>query len=100
MNHPLPRPEELFANGKAFTKIDLSQAYKQMQLEESSAQYLTINTPMGLYQYTRRVKREKCVFFQNSVEYLRHLVDAAGLHTLPSKVEAILQAPDPKMCNN
>ena len=50
--HPLPRPEELFANGKAFTKIDLSQAYQQMQLEESSAQYLTINTPMGLYQYT------------------------------------------------
>ena len=54
--HPLPRPEELFAtlaNGKAFTKIDLSQAYQQMQLEESSAQYLTINTHTGLYQYTR-----------------------------------------------
>ena len=53
--HPLPRPEELFAtlaNGKAFTKTDLSQAYQQMQLEESSVQYLTINTPMGLYQYT------------------------------------------------
>ena len=157
--HPPPRLEELFAtlaNGKAFTKIDLSQAYQQLQLEESSAQYLTINTPMGLYQYTRlpfgvalapaifqramdmilqgvdgyiddilvtgvtdeqhlerleevlkrlktnglRVKREKCAFFQNSVEYLGHLVDAAGLHTLPSKVEAILQAPDPKMCNN
>ena len=54
--HPPPRLEELFAtlaNGKAFTKIDLSQAYQQLQLEESSAQYLTINTPMGLYQYTR-----------------------------------------------
>ena len=54
--HPLPRPEELFstlANGKAFTKIDLSQAYQQMQLEESSAQYLTVNTPTGLYQYMR-----------------------------------------------
>ena len=156
--HPLPRPKELFAtlaNGKAFTKIDLSQAYQQMQLEESSAQYLTINTHTGMYQYTRlpfgvasvpaifqramdmilqgidgvicyiddilvtgitdeqhlerldevlkrlktnglRVKREKCAFFQNSVEYLRHLVDAAGLHTLPSKVEAIVQAPEPE----
>ena len=37
-----------------------------------------------------RVKREKCAFFQNSVEYLGHLVDAAGLHTLPSKIEAIV----------
>ena len=39
--YPLPRPEELFAtlaNGKAFTKIDLSQTYQQMQLEKSSAQ--------------------------------------------------------------
>ena len=154
--HPLPRPEELFstlANGKAFTKIDLSQAYQQMQLEESSAQYLTVNTPTGLYQYTRlpfgvasapaifqsamdmilqgidgvicyiddilvtgitdkqhlekldevlkrlktnglRVKREKCAFFQNSVEYLGHLVGVAGLHTLPSKAETIVQAPE------
>ena len=42
------------------------------------------------------MKREKCAFFQNSVEYLGHLVDAAGLHTLPSSVEAIVQAPKPE----
>ena len=37
--HPLPNPEEMFATlagGKKFTKLDLSQAYQQLQLDESS----------------------------------------------------------------
>ncbi len=54
--YPLPKPEELFAtlaNGEQFTKLDLSQAYLQLQLEESSMPYVTINTHQGLYQYTR-----------------------------------------------
>ena len=125
-----------------------------MQLEESSAQHLTINTSTGPYQYTvtiwsvvgssnflegngydspkcwwghllywqyscdlsygwttfgeargstegieddgLRMKREKCVFFQNSVEYLGYPFEVAGLHTLPSKVKAIVQAPEPE----
>ena len=53
---PLPKPSDLFAtlaNGKAFSKIDLSQAYQQMVLDEESAKSLTINTHLGLYQYTR-----------------------------------------------
>jgi len=40
------------AKGKIFTKLDLYQAYQQMQLVEESAQYLTSNTHMGMYQYT------------------------------------------------
>ena len=54
--YPLPRLADLFATltkGKYFTKLDLSQAYQQMQLEETSAQYLTINSHQGLYQQTR-----------------------------------------------
>ena len=41
----LPRPSDLFAtltNGKLFSKLDLSQAYQQMRLEETSAQYLRL----------------------------------------------------------
>ena len=37
--YPLPNPEKLFgklAGGKRFTKIDLTHAYQQMSLEESS----------------------------------------------------------------
>ena len=54
--HPLPKPEELFATlagGKQFTKLDLSQAYQQLLLDEESKQYLTVNIHLGLYRYTR-----------------------------------------------
>ena len=54
--YPLPKPEDLFATlagGKKFTKLDLSQAYQQLVLEDDSRKYLTINTHRGLYCYTR-----------------------------------------------
>ena len=54
--YPQPRREELFAclaGGKQFSKIDLASAYLQMELEEESKVYLTINTPKGLYRYNR-----------------------------------------------
>ena len=40
--------------------------------------------------------KSKCEFFKDSVKYLGHSVNVQGLYTLPSKVEAILKAPDPK----
>ena len=49
-----------------------------------------------LEQNNLRIKKSKCEFFKDSVEYLGHCVDAQGLHTLPSKVEAILKVPDPE----
>ena len=39
--------------GKAFTKLDLAHAYQQIPLEETSKQYVTINTHKGFYQYNR-----------------------------------------------
>ena len=52
----LPKPEELFATlagGKIFTKLDLSQAYLQLQLDEKSTPFVTVNTHQGLYRYKR-----------------------------------------------
>lgn len=52
----MPRLEDLFSTlsgGQFFTKLDLSQAYQQVLLEENAKQYLTINTHRGLFQYTR-----------------------------------------------
>jgi hypothetical protein len=54
--YPLPNPQDLFAalsGGKFFTKLDLTQAYQQMSLSEESRKYVTINTHMGLFKYTR-----------------------------------------------
>ena len=54
--YPLTRVEDLFATlseGKSFTKLDLAEAYQQIPLEETSKQYVTINTHKGLYRYNR-----------------------------------------------
>ena len=52
---PLPTPDEVFstlAHGESFSKLDLARAYKQMEVEESSRPYLTINTHLGPVSYT------------------------------------------------
>ncbi|CAB0003680.1 unnamed protein product [Nesidiocoris tenuis] len=54
--HPMPRGEDLFQKiqgCKIFGKMDLSQAYQQVEVEESSRPRLTITTPQGLFRYTR-----------------------------------------------
>ena len=53
--YPVPSTEDLFATlkgGEKFSKLDLSQAYQQLQLEEQTQELLTINTHCGLYQPT------------------------------------------------
>ena len=50
--YPLLKPDDLFATlagGKVFTKLDLSQAYLQIRLDEKSSEYVTINTHQGLH---------------------------------------------------
>ena len=54
--YPLPRIQDIFASlagGKRFSKIDLTQAYNQMEVDESCRELLTINTHKDLYQYNR-----------------------------------------------
>ena len=56
--YPLPPIEDIFANlagGKHFSKLDLRQAYHQLEVTEESKKYLTINTHKGLFQYNRLV---------------------------------------------
>lgn len=54
--YPLPNVEDLFARlsgGISFSKIDLSDAYCQLEVDEPSKRFLVINTHRGLFQYTR-----------------------------------------------
>ena len=156
--YPLPKVEDLFATlagGRKFTKLDLTQAYLQLELHPESLKYCTINTHRGLYQFKRlpfgiasapaifqkvmdtilqgvqgamcyiddilvtesteeehlrnleevlqrlkkhgiRMKRNKCSFTKDSVEYLGHRVDADGIQATPQKIAAIQNAPMPK----
>lgn len=156
--YPLPNAEDLFATlagGIVFSKLDLSFAYQQLQLDLESEQYLTIHTHKGLFRYHRlaygvstapavfqhtmdqilhgmenvvcfmddilvsaptkerhlaildevmkrlekhgiRIKKSKCAFLQDSVEYLGYRIDAQGLHPTASKVEAIVNEPAPQ----
>ena len=41
--------------GKVFSKIDLSEAYLQIQIEENNSKLLCINTHRGLYKFDRLV---------------------------------------------
>ncbi|PAA75827.1 hypothetical protein BOX15_Mlig026022g1 [Macrostomum lignano] len=43
-----------------------------------------------------RLNKEKCKFFEDSVEYLGHRIDASGLKPLPDRVAAVQDAPAPK----
>ncbi|CAG9110788.1 unnamed protein product [Plutella xylostella] len=56
--YPLPRIEEIFAilgGGQQYTKLDLKQAYSQLELSEDSQELTTISTTKGLYKYSRLV---------------------------------------------
>ena len=54
--HPLPSIDELFsstAGGVVFSKLDLEQAYLQMNLDKESSKILVLNTHRGLYRCKR-----------------------------------------------
>ena len=53
--YPLPKPDDLFHmlnGGKKFSELDLTDAYMQVELEQSSRRYATINTHKELFEYT------------------------------------------------
>ena len=53
--YPIPKVEDLFVKlqgGQSFTKIDLSQAYQQLQLDEDSKKLVVINTHRDLFRYS------------------------------------------------
>ena len=54
--YPLPTTQDLYTmltGSKVFSKLDLSHAYAQLNVDKESQEYLTINTHKGLYSYTK-----------------------------------------------
>ena len=54
--YPMQTADDIFAQlngGEKFLKLDLSSTYQQVLLDEESKQYVTINTHLGTFRYTR-----------------------------------------------
>ncbi|CAF4430287.1 unnamed protein product, partial [Rotaria magnacalcarata] len=54
--YPLPKPNDLFValnGGSLFSKIDFSEAYLQVELDDDSKELLVINTHKGLFRFNR-----------------------------------------------
>lgn len=157
-SYPLPRVDDLLASvagAKVFSKLDLSHAYLQLQLEEASKKFVTISTHKGLFRYNRlpfgvasapaifqramegilqgiphvcvylddilvadpseaehletlgkvmaqlqeygvRLKRAKCRFQMDAVEYLGFHISGEGIRPTAEKRLAIVNAPAPR----
>ena len=53
-SYPLPTTEDIFAHlagGRVFSKLDLSQAYLQLPVDEECKDLLVINAPKGTIDY-------------------------------------------------
>ena len=48
-----------------------------------------------LESYGVQLKWSKCSFLQEKVQFLDHVIDAEGVHPLPEKVQAVVEAPSP-----
>lgn len=73
--YPLPRAEDLFASrdmreGTRFSKLDLKDAYSQLEMHPRSRWLTTINTHRGLFEYNRVPNGVSSApaFFQRSLE--------------------------------
>ena len=66
--YPIPK----ISRGKLFSTLDMSQAYQQILLDESSKNLVVINTPKGLFKYYRLLFGISCApgIFQRDMDCL------------------------------
>ncbi|XP_033739309.1 uncharacterized protein K02A2.6-like [Pecten maximus] len=103
--YPLPNVDDMFAQlavGEQVTKLDLSQAYQQLLLNNDSEQYPTINTHLGLYRYQKLpfgVSSAPAIFHAVMEQILQNLDNILCriddiLITAPTKVKHLATAED------
>ena len=77
------RPLKIFAKligKKLFVKLDMSEAYTQLVLDESSHLLATVNTPLGLMAVIRfPYESICCAIFQRTLEELLYPVSQASV---------------------
>ena len=93
--YPLPDTEDVFATlggGAVFSKIDLSNAYQQMEMTADSQHYLTMNTHKGLYAYQRLTYgiASAAAIFQSTMDQILQ-----GMDKVLCRIEDILIRTEP-----
>ena len=83
-SYPLPRIEDILAsigNAKVLTKLDLANAYQQLDLDESKP-FVTISTHLGLYRYNRLLFEvlSAPAIFQRTMETLLHNIPNVSVY--------------------
>ena len=84
--YPTPSNEEIFAKvqgGQKFSKIDLRQAYLQLELDDDAKKYVVINTSKGLMEFQRMANGIKPASgrFQNVMESILRGIPMVGIRT-------------------
>ncbi|UYV73747.1 hypothetical protein LAZ67_11000696, partial [Cordylochernes scorpioides] len=100
--YPLPTQQDLFstlAKGKYFSKLDLRNAYLQLEVDPGTRPLLTINTHKGLFRFKRMPfgLANAPSYFQSVMDRVLsgHLVTGEGFRPLDHKVQAIQKAKTP-----
>ena len=88
--HPIPTLDilmEKLQGGQFFSKIDLADAYLQIELDSNAKKLCVIHTPFGLFQYNRM-----CFDVASSPAQFQRLMDTmiAGLSGVASYLDALI----------
>ncbi len=83
--YPMPKAEDIFARmagNKFFAKLDMSEAYAQLVLDEESQLLAAVNTPRGLMAVTRLPYgvASAPAIFQKTLDELLRVVPQAGVY--------------------
>ena len=87
--HPMPTLDDLIAdlNGaKVFCKLDMTQVYHQLEIDEDSRQITTFATHVGLFRYKRLLFGVNVAseIFQNAIATVLH--DIPGVRNLSDDI--------------
>ncbi|KAJ9516246.1 hypothetical protein QJQ45_001132 [Haematococcus lacustris] len=114
--YPLPRIDDLLdqlSGAQVFTKIDLRSGYHQIRVAEDDIPKTAFRTRYGHYEFTvlpfglcnatatfqqlmNDVFKPHLDDFLDTVDFLGHVVSAAGIQPDPTKVKAVLDWPAPQ----
>jgi hypothetical protein len=107
--HPIPTPDDIFdkfVGCNIICGLDLSQAYLQLEVNETSKLLLVVNPVIGttngicttvsrLREYNVKLNVEKSEFFVKSITFVGSDLSGKGKAPSYTKVQQILSTPEP-----